>query len=93
MCTPQHEHITATRMSTTMTIRLDADTKKRLETLAGVTDRSKSWLAAQAVRDYVDVNEWQLAETRAALAEADAGDFASSGDIAALAARWLNDAS
>lgn len=82
----------ANRMSTTMTIRLDADIKKRLETLAEVTDRSKSWLAAQAVRDYVDINEWQLAETKAALAEADAGDFASSGDVADLATRWLADA-
>ena len=75
-------------MSTTMTLRLEDDIKNRLETLAGATQRSKSYLAAEAVRDYVELNEWQIQETRQALAEADAGDFASAEDVAALAAKW-----
>ena len=75
-------------MSTTMTLRLEDDIKKRLEALAEATQRSKSFLAAEAVRDYVELNEWQLQETRQALAEADAGDFASAEDVAALAAKW-----
>ena len=75
-------------MSTTMTLRLEDDIKNRLETLAGATQRSKSYLAAEAVRDYVELNEWQIQETRQALAEADAGDFASAEDLAALAAKW-----
>ena len=76
-------------MSTTMTLRLEDDIKNRLETLAGATQRSKSFLAAEAVRDYVELNEWQIQETRQALAEADAGDFASAEDVAALAAKWI----
>ena len=75
-------------MSTTMTLRLEDDIKKRLETLADATQRSKSFLAAEAVRDYLELNEWQIQETRKALAEADAGDFASAEDLAALAAKW-----
>ena len=75
-------------MSTTMTLRLEDDIKKRLETLASATRRSKSYLAAEAVRDYVELNEWQIQETLQALAEADAGDFASAEDVAALAAKW-----
>ena len=75
-------------MSTTMTLRLEDDIKKRLETLASATRRSKSYLAAEAVRDYVELNEWQIQETLQALAEADAGDFASAEDVAALAANW-----
>jgi len=75
-------------MSTTMTVRLDDDVKDRLDRLASATERSKSFLAAEAIREYVENNEWQIAEVRAALGEADAGDFASEADVAALAARW-----
>ena len=75
-------------MSTTMTIRLDDDVKDRLEHLAGATKRSKSFLAAEAIRAFVDSNEWQIAEIQSALKEADAGDFASDEDVAALARKW-----
>ena len=75
-------------MSTTMTLRLEDDIKDRLEALAGATQRSKSYLAAEAVRDYVERNEWQIRETQQALTEADAGDFASAQDLAVLAAKW-----
>jgi predicted transcriptional regulator len=75
-------------MSTTMTVRLEDDVKDRLERLAESTQRSKSFLAAEAIRDYIDTNEWQIAQTQAALTEADAGDFASQADVDALAQKW-----
>ena len=76
-------------MSTTMTIRLDDDVKDRLEHLADATKRSKSFLAAEAIRAFVDSNEWQIAEIQTALKETDAGDFASDEDVAAVARKWL----
>ena len=75
-------------MSTTMTIRLEEDVKGRLDRLAEATQRSKSFLAAEAIRQFVENNEWQVSEIRAAVLEADAGDFASEADVAALAAKW-----
>jgi RHH-type rel operon transcriptional repressor/antitoxin RelB len=75
-------------MSTTMTIRLEGEVKDRLDQLAASTQRSKSFLAAEAIREFVENNEWQIAETRAALAEADAGDFASDEDVVAVARKW-----
>lgn len=75
-------------MSTTMTIRLEDDIKERLDQLAGATQRSKSYLAAEAVRAYVENNEWQIGEIEAALQEADAGDFASDRELAALSRKW-----
>ena len=75
-------------MSTTMTIRLEDEVKDRLDVLAEATHRSKSYLAAEAVRVYVESNEWQVSEIKAALKEADAGDFASDKDVAALARKW-----
>ena len=75
-------------MSVTMTIRLDDDIKDRLDGLAEATQRSKSFLAAEAIREYVESNEWQIREIKAALKEAKAGDFASDAEVAALAKKW-----
>ena len=75
-------------MSTTMTVRLEDDVKERLDVLAEATHRSKSFLAAEAIRVFVASNEWQVAEIRSALKEADAGDFASDKEVAALARKW-----
>ena len=63
-------------MSTTMTIRLEDEVKDRLDRLADSTNRSRSYLAAEAIREFVETNEWQIAEIRAAVKEADTGDFA-----------------
>ena len=75
-------------MSTTMTIRLEEEIKSRLDQLSEATRRSRSYLAAEAVRAYVENNEWQIREIRAALREADEGDFAKDGDVSALARKW-----
>jgi predicted transcriptional regulator len=70
-----------------MTIRVDRKTKSRLEKLARAMDRTKSYLAAEAIRTYVDLNEWQIGEIRAALREADAGEFASDAEVRAVVRR------
>ena len=75
-------------MSTTMTVRLEDRVRDRLDQLAEATQRSKSFLAAEAIRAFVETNEWQIGEIKAALREADAGDFASDKDVAALSRKW-----
>ena len=75
-------------MSTTMTVRLEDEIRDRLDQLAEATQRSKSFLAAEAIRAFVETNEWQIGEIRAALQEADAGDFASDKAVAALSRKW-----
>lgn len=75
-------------MSATVTIRMELELKQRLEHLAEAMQRSKSFLAVQAIRDFVDVNEWQVQEIEQAIAEADRGDFASDEDVAAVFGKW-----
>jgi RHH-type transcriptional regulator, rel operon repressor / antitoxin RelB len=75
-------------MSSTMTIRLDDGLKSRLDELAESTHRSKSYLAAEAVRQYLEQNEWQVAQIKAAIGEADAGDFASDAEVQAVIDQW-----
>ncbi len=78
--------------STTMTIRLEAELKRRLDKLASVTHRSKSFLASEAVREFIELNEWQIEEIQAAIKEADAGDFASDQDVEAVFSKWAGNA-
>ena len=75
-------------MSSTLTLRVEDDLKDRLAALAETTQRSRSFLAAEAIRAYVESNEWQIAEIAAGLAEANAGDFAADKEVGALARKW-----
>ena len=63
--------------SSVLTLRLDAKLKNQLDRLSKSMNRSRSFVAAQAIQEYVSVNEWQIGEIKKALAEADQGDFAS----------------
>jgi len=56
--------------------------------LAEATQRSKSSLAAEAIRVFLETNEWQIGELQAALKEADAAAFANEKDVAALRNKW-----
>lgn len=60
--------------STTLTVRLEMSAKRRLEKLAKNTGRSRSFLAAEAIREYLDVNEWQVTGIKRAVASVDRGE-------------------
>lgn len=49
-------------MTKTLSIRLDAEVKKRLDALSIRSKRSKSCLASEAIASYVEAEEWQLGE-------------------------------
>jgi RHH-type rel operon transcriptional repressor/antitoxin RelB len=59
--------------STVVTVRLPQKVKNKLERLARSTKRSRNFLAAEAIAEYVDVNEWQIAGIEKALGDLDAG--------------------
>ncbi len=56
-----------------LTVRLNGGLKARLEALARSTKRSRSYLAAEAIAAYVELNEWQIAEIEAGIVELDGG--------------------
>ncbi|MDP1672106.1 MAG: ribbon-helix-helix domain-containing protein [Burkholderiales bacterium] len=43
-------------MSETVALRLDTETRKRLDQLAKTTERSRSALAAEAVKQFLELN-------------------------------------
>jgi RHH-type transcriptional regulator, rel operon repressor / antitoxin RelB len=75
-------------MTTTLSVRIDTDTKKRLEALAKRARRSKSFLAAEAIAAFVEVESWQLDDTQAGLDELDAGRGVPHKDVANWLRTW-----
>jgi len=67
--------------STTLTVRLDAKLKNKLDKLASTSKRSKSFLAAEAIAGFLELNEWQIKETKEGIKEADRGDFATDAEV------------
>lgn len=63
----------ATADAETVTVRLDSSLKEKFEALARRTRRSKSELVAEAIAAYIDLDEWQIAEIEAGLAELEEG--------------------
>ncbi|HWX59541.1 CopG family ribbon-helix-helix protein [Bradyrhizobium sp.] len=74
--------------SATFTVRVDAAAKKRLERLAKSTGRSRSFLAAEAIKEYLDVNEWQVAGIKQAIASLDRGEGVSHEQVKDWITSW-----
>ncbi len=62
-------------MNEPVTLRLDARTRKRLDQIAKTMRRSRAALAAEAVRQFVELNEWQIAAIQEGVKQADSGQF------------------
>ncbi|MDP2832838.1 MAG: CopG family ribbon-helix-helix protein [Pseudomonadota bacterium] len=75
-------------MSSVLTVRVPDDMKYQMDSLAEATGRTRSWIAAEAIRQYVDSESWQIGEIRKALAEADAGEFASEEEMERVFNKW-----
>jgi predicted transcriptional regulator len=77
--------------SSTFTVRVDTAAKKRLEKLAKNTGRSRSFLAAEAINEYLDINEWQVAGIKAAIESADRGELVPHDQVKAWVNSWDSD--
>jgi predicted transcriptional regulator len=75
----------AQTMTETLSIRIDPETKRRLDALSKRSKRSKSFLAAEAIAAYVESEQWQLGELQAGIAELDSGQEVSHGKVS----KWL----
>jgi RHH-type transcriptional regulator, rel operon repressor / antitoxin RelB len=71
--------------STTLTVRLDRSVKKRLEAAATRVRRSKSFLAAEAIEEYLAVQEWQIEAIHRGMEAADRGELVSHDQVKAWA--------
>ena len=56
-------------MESVLTLRVSAKTKSQREKLAAATNRSKSFLASEALERYFELEAWQIKEIKQALKE------------------------
>jgi predicted transcriptional regulator len=85
MCTRQHIQ---RQVTTTLSVRIDTVTKKRLEALAKRARRSKSFLAAEAIAAFVEAESWQLDEIQSGINELDEGRGVPHKDVANWLRSW-----
>ena len=78
----------ANTRSATLSIRLKAETKKRLARLAKATGRSSNFLIADAVEAYVSDQERMLAEVRQADRQVKSGHYVKNEDMKAWLLSW-----
>jgi RHH-type transcriptional regulator, rel operon repressor / antitoxin RelB len=71
-----------------VTVRLELELRELLDRVAKAQRRSCSFVATEAIREYVKINEWQIEETRKALAEADRGGFTSPSEVRRVVKKW-----
>lgn len=74
---------------TAFTVRLPDEVADKLDQLAEKLDRSRSYMAARAIEDFVAREEWQLAEIEAGVAEADRGEFGTPEDLANIVRKYV----
>ena len=68
--------------------RVSTDLAERLAALAQTTHRSKTLLAAQAIEEFLNVQEWQVEAIKEGLASADRGDLKSHEQAIAILNTW-----
>ncbi len=56
-----------------LSLRMPEGLAERLENLAKATDRSKSYLAAVAIEEYIAIQEWQVQAIKEGINEAKTG--------------------
>src|ERR1035437_1688378 len=88
MYTIRHKRYRQDMSSTTVSVRVDPIIKKRLEKLAKSTGRSRSFLAAEAINEYLDLNEWQVAGIQKAMASLDRGEGVPHEQVKEWARSW-----
>jgi predicted transcriptional regulator len=81
-------HKARQQMTETLSIRINTETKKRLDALSKRSKRSKSFLAAEAIAAYVEVEEWQLGEIQKGVADLESGQQVSHDRIAKWLSTW-----
>ena len=71
-----------------LTLRVPVEVKDQLDKLADATNRSKSYLAGEAIRQYLELEAWQVGEIQQAVKEANADDFASDEEVDAVVRKY-----
>jgi predicted transcriptional regulator len=74
--------------SASVSIRLEPELNEKLSAVASHLDRPKSWVIQQALREFVELQLWQVAAIEEGLRDADAGRVVKHEDVVAWVESW-----
>jgi predicted transcriptional regulator len=80
--------IAMTTTTKTLNVRLPEHVYNQLEKLAQSTERTKSFLAVNALTNYLNVEAWQIEDIKSSLVEADSGEFATNAAVSQFFAKY-----
>lgn len=83
-------NISNTTAEKPLNVRLPIELAAQLEAFTKATGRTKSFLAVEALEAYIDQQNWQIAEVKAGVEEADRGEFATDEEMEAIFAKYAN---
>jgi predicted transcriptional regulator len=72
----------------TISFRLESDKIAALDALANSIDRDRTYVLSEAVRAYLETQQWHLEQIEAGLAEAKAGRVVDHRRVKAMASKW-----
>ncbi len=71
-----------------VSLRLEPELDDKLAAVAAVPDRPKSWVIEQAIREFVELQAWQLAAIDEGIADGDAGRLVPHERVVAWVGSW-----
>jgi RHH-type transcriptional regulator, rel operon repressor / antitoxin RelB len=74
-----------------ITVRIPSEVAQKLDALAVSTDRSKSYLAAQAIEEYIETQEWQIKSIKEGIESAEAGEILEHSKVSEWVKSWGTD--
>lgn len=75
-------------MQASMSLRLPEEISNDLAELSKATGRTKSFLVAEAVKEFLAREKWQIEKIQKGLSEANQGLFASDDEVKTLHEKW-----
>ncbi|HWB51035.1 MAG TPA: CopG family ribbon-helix-helix protein [Stellaceae bacterium] len=67
---------------------IDPELDEQLTSVAETLDRPRSWVAEQAIKEFVDLQAWHLTAIDEGIKAADAGKLVPDEDVAAWVESW-----
>lgn len=66
------------------TVRIDAAKQQQLDAIAQQLERSRNYVVAKAIDDFLALHLWQVQEIQQGVAEAERGEFATEDEVDAV---------
>ena len=72
----------------TISFRIDADTVQALDEVAKALDRDRTYVLNEAVRNYLEVQQWQIEQIKEGIRQADAGQVIDHAEVKRIVKTW-----